>query len=58
MEPELGGTGTEPAQPGPWPSLVTVEQFSKPQGYRVDFLKVLVTTWKTQNFTVTTWNFP
>ena len=37
---------------------VTMEQFGKLQRYRVDFLKVLVTTWKTQNLRVTTWNFP
>ena len=36
---------------------VTMEQFGKLQRYRVDFLKVLVTTWKTQNLRVTTWNF-
>ena len=37
---------------------VTVEQLRKPQGYRMDFLKVLVTTQKTQNLRVITWNFP
>nr|QIA97909.1 hypothetical protein AP_R.00g000090-v1.0.a3 [Amaranthus palmeri] len=33
---------------------VMMEHLRKTQGYRVDFLKVLVTTWKTQNLRVTT----
>ena len=37
---------------------VKVEQLRKPQSYRVDFLKVLVTLWKIQNLKITTWNFP